>query len=211
MKNDLKVDPSRSDRADSTGIYVRAKSSDGWGSHDIATLTRDRATDAARVRAAVFLALASDGAPTLTVDESYRLADAVADRAVGPSEWIPPSAHVTEPGPCTPMAHHWASGSSMCQCGEATREGDCRGWRVESRLTDAQIQEAVTGRQQVAVDQATYRAFKDIDNAATLADLETLMMSLAGKLGAADRDDAEQRYYERKAWLETQESAEPTP
>lgn len=58
---------------------------------------------------------------------------------------IPPSARVPEPGPCTPFAHHWVSGSAVCQCGEATREGDCTGWKTASRLTGAQIYEAVTG------------------------------------------------------------------
>ena len=35
---ELFVDPSRLDRDDTTGIYVRAKHGDRWGSHDIATL-----------------------------------------------------------------------------------------------------------------------------------------------------------------------------
>lgn len=37
---ELKVDPARKD-ADSTGIYVRAKNGDEWGSFDIADLDRD--------------------------------------------------------------------------------------------------------------------------------------------------------------------------
>lgn len=56
----------------------------------------------------------------------------------------------------------------------------------------------------VAESRDTYRAFKDIDTAATVPQLEALLRSLAGKLGPADRDDATQRYYQRKAWLETQ-------
>ncbi len=61
-------------------------------------------------------------------------------------DWTPPSQRVPEPGPCTPMAHHWVSGSAVCQCGEATRTGDCRFWYVASRLTGAQIYEAITGQ-----------------------------------------------------------------
>ena len=57
----------------------------------------------------------------------------------------PPSARVPDPGPCTRMAHCWASGSAVCQCGQATRDGDCRSWKVASRLPDAQIREAVMG------------------------------------------------------------------
>lgn len=65
--------------------------------------------------------------------------------------WIPPSQRVPEPGPCTPMAHNWVSGSAVCRCGEATREGDCTGWATKSRLTGDQIYEAVTGQPKSAV------------------------------------------------------------
>lgn len=77
--------------------------------------------------------------------------DAIADRLLGGGQpeqqpdWTPPSMRVGDPGPCTPMAHCWASGSAICQCGEATREGNCLGWRVASRLTDEQIRDAVAG------------------------------------------------------------------
>jgi len=36
----LEVDPARAGLG-GTGIYVRARSADAWGSHDIAALTRD--------------------------------------------------------------------------------------------------------------------------------------------------------------------------
>lgn len=40
---------------------------------------------------------------------------------------------------CTPHAHYWAPGARACTCGEASREGQCVGFRVESRLSDDEI------------------------------------------------------------------------
>ncbi len=75
---------------------------------------------------------ADEAAPVLSAEER--------DEA-----WIPPSRRVPEPGPCTAMAHCWNSGAAVCNCGGATRDGDCRGWRVASRLTDAEIVDRLLG------------------------------------------------------------------
>ncbi len=50
-----------------------------------------------------------------------------------PFEALPPSRRVPEPGPCTEHAHNYRSGFATCQCGQATRTGDCRGWKTEVR------------------------------------------------------------------------------
>jgi hypothetical protein len=59
---------------------------------------------------------------------------------------VEPGADDDDPGPCTPTAHCWARGSAVCQCGRSTRDGDCHGWKVASRLTDEQIHDAITGK-----------------------------------------------------------------
>lgn len=66
------------------------------------------------------------------------------------------------------------------------------------------VEHAAAAERQTAESRATYQAFKGIDTAVTIAELEALILSLAGRLGPADRGDAERRYYQRKAWLETQ-------
>lgn len=50
-----------------------------------------------------------------------------------------------DPGPCTPMAHHWKRGRSICNCGDVSRNGERFGWRVASRLTDQQIRARLAG------------------------------------------------------------------
>jgi hypothetical protein len=82
------------------------------------------------------------GAQECTAEQ---LASPVVLSADATPRWIPPSERVGDPGSCTLLAHSWVSGSATCRCGEAIRDGDCRGWRVASRLTGDQIYEAVTG------------------------------------------------------------------
>lgn len=48
------------------------------------------------------------------------------------------AARLGSPGPCTPKAHCWDDGNRRCNCGEEERTGRY-GWRVASRLTDAEI------------------------------------------------------------------------
>lgn len=80
---------------------------------------------------------------------------------------------------------------------------------IAGRVLEAieEVQEQASAAQ-VAEERTTANVNHAIDTAPTLKDLTALMMSLAGKLGYADNEDAERRYYQRKAWLETQASAE---
>jgi hypothetical protein len=48
------------------------------------------------------------------------------------------AARLGSPGPCTPKAHCWDDGKILCNCGEASRDRS-DGWRVASKLTNAEI------------------------------------------------------------------------
>lgn len=71
-----------------------------------------------------------------------RNAQAAAERIKYLEAKLPPSQRVPDPGPCTEHAHHYLSGFATCQCGQATRTGDCRGWKVEGRSIQHQIRQA---------------------------------------------------------------------
>jgi len=134
----------------------------GSDGHNDAIVAIMAELDAARAVLAAVRADRDGGVPTsMDVQSALELHDRLVDDREPPSAWcgappeatqtaepgwIPPSQRVPEPGPCTPMAHSWVSGSAVCRCGEATRTGDCRFWGVASRLTGAQIYEAITGR-----------------------------------------------------------------
>lgn len=62
-----------------------------------------------------------------------RNAQAAAERIKYLEAKLPPSQRVPDPGPCTEHAHNYLSGFATCQCGQATRTGDCRGWKTEAR------------------------------------------------------------------------------
>lgn len=54
------------------------------------------------------------------------------------------AARLGSPGPCTNKAHCWDDGNQQCNCGEERRFGSL-GWRVASKLTDAEIAALITG------------------------------------------------------------------
>lgn len=56
------------------------------------------------------------------------------------------AARLPDPGPCTAKAHHWNRGHFFCNCTvQETRDGDCTGWKVASRLSDAEIAALICG------------------------------------------------------------------
>lgn len=55
------------------------------------------------------------------------------------------AARLGGPGPCTPRAHCWDDGNLWCNCGQAPR-AERAGWRVASKLTNAEIAALIGGR-----------------------------------------------------------------
>lgn len=108
------------------------------------------------------------------------------------------SMRVQEPDPCTAFAHHWPSGSVVCQCGEATRDGNCRGRKTASRLTDAQIYEAVTGHAKpvrvsprLNPDALTFEQIGDAARSGIISYQDAF--DAVGNVGEPDRDEARRR------------------
>lgn len=184
--------------------------------------------DAARVVVQAFRDLVVPGNDRLSTREGFnRITDALALHDSLTSDREPPSAWcgVEQPDAdrATSVVGHVSDArlAEIAQCAKVNYRDHVLTTIINSRDLQllvaelqrrreheaANVERADTLPAQGECDRETYRAFKDIDTAATIADLDALMMSLAGKLGSADRANAERRYEQRKAWLQMQASA----